>query len=100
MASVYYVGEDGHVLPFVRGFSAPTAREAWNTNLYVTNSGDGTIARIDQQGAVTTFLSGLSVPNGPYGVSIDGITLICDRVKISSRSASCWARNWAGWSKG
>jgi hypothetical protein len=57
MASVYYVGEDGHVLPFVRGFSAPTAREAWNTNFYVTNSGDGTIARIDQQGVVTPFLS-------------------------------------------
>jgi sugar lactone lactonase YvrE len=69
---VYHVGEDGQALPFVHGFSAPTALEAWNTNLYVTNSGDGTIARIDQQGAVTTFLSGLSVPNGPYGVSIDG----------------------------
>jgi sugar lactone lactonase YvrE len=38
-------------------------------NLYVTNFGNGTIAKISSAGAVSTFNSGL---NGPTGITIDG----------------------------
>ena len=39
--------------------------------LFVTNSGDGTISRIDEMATVSTFLSGFSAPNGPFGISFD-----------------------------
>jgi hypothetical protein len=94
---VIYVGEDGQA-PAVRATasSAPTAIEAWNTNLYVTNSGDGTIARIDQQGARDDVpVRPQRCRNGPYGVSIGngcGAMHSCDH----ATGAPCTRRLLAG----
>jgi hypothetical protein len=37
----------------------------------VSNSGDGSISRINESGISSTFLGGFSTPHGPYGLSFD-----------------------------
>lgn len=68
---IYQADTDGNSSFFTSGFSFPTSIEAWGNNLYVTNSGDGTISTVDSSGNISTFLSGFSAPNGPFGLSFD-----------------------------
>lgn len=51
------------------GLSFPTSVAALGNELYVSNSGNGTISSIDPDGTVHLVLSGLSAPNGPFGIS-------------------------------
>jgi hypothetical protein len=51
--------------------SYPTSVAALGNALYVSNSGNGTISRIDSDGSVHPVLGGLSAPNGPFGISFD-----------------------------
>ena len=70
-SSVYEVQSDGTTSIFSTGFSYPTSIESYGNDLFISNSGDGTITKIDQSGNITPFLSGFSSPNGPFGISID-----------------------------
>jgi sugar lactone lactonase YvrE len=65
------VHADGSYSTLASGFSFPTSMEAWGNELFISNSGDGTISRVSQSGSVETFISGLSAPNGPFGISFD-----------------------------
>ena len=67
---VFEVLADGSTSLFASGFSFPTSIEAWGGEFFVSNSGDGTVSRIDNLGNDSVFLSGLSAPNGPYGISL------------------------------
>jgi len=69
--TVYQVYSDGTRSVLATGFSYSTSLEAWGNDLYISNSGDGTISKIDSSGNVSTFLSGFSAPFGPYGISFD-----------------------------
>lgn len=62
---------DGSYTTLASGFSFPTSMESWGNELFISNSGDGTISRVSQTGAVETFVSGLSTPNGAFGISFD-----------------------------
>lgn len=73
ISNVYQVNPDGSLSIFASGFSFPTSIESWGNDLYVCNSGDGTISKIDSAVNVSTFLSGFSAPNGPYGISFDDL---------------------------
>ena len=70
-SSVYEVLSDGSTSIFSTGFSYPTSIESYGNDLFISNSGDGTITKIDQSGNITPFLSGFSSPNGPFGISVD-----------------------------
>ena len=67
---VFEVLADGSTSLFASGFSFPTSIEALGGEFFVSNSGDGTMSRIDNLGNDSVFLSGLSAPNGPYGISL------------------------------
>lgn len=69
--NVYEVFSDGSYSLVADGFSYLTSIESYGNYLYISNSGDGTITKMDKNGNKETFLSGLSSPNGPYGISID-----------------------------
>jgi len=71
-SNIVQVAPDGSTSIFSTGFSYPTSIVAVGNQLYVTNSGDGSIVRVNASGVVSPFVSGLSVPNGPFGVSYDG----------------------------
>lgn len=69
-SSVYEILSDGTVVGFSMGYSYPTSITSVGNDLYVSNSGDGTIDYIDSTtGISTNIISGLSSPNGPYGLS-------------------------------
>lgn len=53
------------------GFSYPTSVAARGDSLYVANSGAGSISRMDPNGTTTIAISGLSAPNGPFGLAFD-----------------------------
>src|SRR5262249_39704782 len=63
--------DDGSTQVFASGFSFPVGIATFGNHVYVGNSGDGTIARVDSSGASSTFLSGFGGPNGPFGLSFD-----------------------------
>ncbi|HZU35488.1 MAG TPA: hypothetical protein VFA18_06260 [Gemmataceae bacterium] len=67
------VFSNGSTSVFASGFSFPTSVAAHGTNLFVTDSGDGTIRRVDSSGGVHDFLSGYGNGNGPYGASFDSL---------------------------
>jgi len=70
-SNVYQVGTGGALSVYASGFSYPTSIESVGNDLYVSNSGDGTISKIDAIGNISTFLSGFSAPHGPFGISFD-----------------------------
>ena len=49
----------------------PTSVAALGDTLYVSNSGNGTIASVTMDGAVQVVLSGFSSGGGPFGLSFD-----------------------------
>ena len=70
---IHQVYSDGTSSIFSGGHSYPTSLDTYSNDLYITNSGDGTISKVDGATAMSsTVVSGLSAPNGPYGLSIDG----------------------------
>jgi sugar lactone lactonase YvrE len=75
-SAILQVAPDGTTSVFATGFSYPTSLVAAGADLYVTNSGDGTIVRVSANGTVSPFVSGLSAPNGPFGISYDGVSAL------------------------
>lgn len=69
--AVYEVTSGSASLFVGAGLSFPTSVAALGNTLYVSNSGNGTISRIELNGSVTQVLSGFSSGNGPYGISFD-----------------------------
>lgn len=69
-SDVLEVFADGSVTQFASGFSFPTSVAYFGGNLFVSNSGDGTIVEVDSAGNVSTFLAGFSSPHGPFGISV------------------------------
>ena len=67
-ANTVYEIANGALQPLATGFSAITSIAAKGNDLYVTNSGNGTISRISLSGTVTTVLTGIG---NPFGVSFD-----------------------------
>ena len=61
----------GSTQVFASGFSFPTSIASFGNLLYVANSGDGTVSKVDSSGTITGFLAGFSAPDGPYGLSFD-----------------------------
>lgn len=61
----------GATSTFATGFSFPTSVAASGNTLYVANSGAGTISRVNADGTTQTAVSGLSAPNGPFGLTFD-----------------------------
>jgi len=49
----------------------PTSVAALSNTLYVSNSGNGTISRVQMDGSIQVALSGYSNSGGPYGLSFD-----------------------------
>jgi sugar lactone lactonase YvrE len=49
----------------------PTSVAALGNALYVSNSGNGTISRVQMDGSAQVVLSGFSSPSGPMGLSFD-----------------------------
>lgn len=49
----------------------PTSVAALGNTLYVSNSGNGTISRVQMDGSVQVALTGYSNSGGPYGLSFD-----------------------------
>ena len=70
-STIYQYAPDGTGSIFVAGFSFPTSIASYGSDLYVSNSGDGTISKVAMNGNSTTYASGFSAPNGPFGVSAD-----------------------------
>ena len=69
-SSIYEIFPDGTASTFSTGYSYPTSITSVGNDLYVTNSGDGTIDRIDSTtGAITTIISGTSSLTNPFGIS-------------------------------
>ncbi len=69
---VYEISSDGSKALFSSGYSYSVDLKFGNDGfLYISNSGDGTISRIDGAGVGTTYLSGLGGPNGPFGMDFD-----------------------------
>ena len=75
--SVYQVFNDGTSSLFSTGHSYPISLASYNNDLYISNSGDGTIEKIDGiTASVSTIVSGLSAPNGPFGLSMDNAGML------------------------
>jgi hypothetical protein len=70
-SNIINVSSDGSTSVFSSGYSYPTSIASYGNDLYVANSGDGTISRVDASGNSTAFVTGLSSPGGPFGLSID-----------------------------
>jgi sugar lactone lactonase YvrE len=70
-SQIVQVFDDGRTEVFASGFSFPVGIATSGPNVYVGNSGDGTISRVDRSGASSTFLSGFGGPHGPFGLSFD-----------------------------
>jgi sugar lactone lactonase YvrE len=70
-SSILEIAPNGSASIFSSGYSFPTSLEALGNTLFVTNSGDGTISRVNESGIASTFLSGFSTPHGPFGISFN-----------------------------
>jgi len=68
---LYEIMPDGSTSVFASGLSFPTSLAYFSDHIYVAASGNGTIIRIDMSGNKSVFISDLSAPNGPYGLSFD-----------------------------
>ena len=70
--AVYEVANGAATVFANMGASAyPTSVAALGKTLYVSNSGNGTISRVNMDGSVQVALSGFSSPSGPMGLSFD-----------------------------
>lgn len=70
--NIYQVLNDGTSTILSSGHSYSTSLASYNNDLFITNSGDGTISRVNSFTAESSaVVSGLSAPNGPYGLSIN-----------------------------
>lgn len=54
-------------------FSFPIGIATFGNYVYVGNSGDGTISRVDSSGASSILVSGFGGPHGPFGLSFDSV---------------------------
>lgn len=70
-SDVVDVTADGTVSVFSSGYSHPVAIASFADHIYVSNSGDGTIARTDASGTSTTFATVFGGSNGPVGAAFD-----------------------------
>jgi DNA-binding beta-propeller fold protein YncE len=70
-SSTIYELNGATLVPFATGFSFPTSIAAFGEDLYIANSGSGTISRLLSDGSRADLPLGLSGPNGPYGLSFD-----------------------------
>jgi len=70
--AVYEVADGVATLFASMGAGAyPTSVAALGNTLYVSNSGNGTISRVEMDGSVQIVLTGYSNSGGPYGLSFD-----------------------------
>lgn len=67
-SSIIEVQSDGSLATFSTGYSYPTSIDSFGSDLFVSNSGSGTISKISSSGVSSTFLSSL---NNPYGIDIN-----------------------------
>lgn len=72
-SNILQIAQGGTSSVFATGFSYPTSIASFGNNLFVANSGNGTISKVDLAGNVSGFLSGFSTPNGPFGNSFDSV---------------------------
>ncbi|MBN1974213.1 MAG: NHL repeat-containing protein [Sedimentisphaerales bacterium] len=73
--SIYQVFSDGSSSLFSTGYSYSVGLEAHTDGyLYIGNSGDGTISKIDSGGSSTEYLSGYGGPHGPFGLTFDDLS--------------------------
>jgi DNA-binding beta-propeller fold protein YncE len=70
-AGAYEVANGAGTVFVGTGLSHPTSVTAVGNSLFVSNSGNGTITRIELDGSSGVVLSGFSAPNGPFGLSAD-----------------------------
>lgn len=76
-SSVYEIQSNGSATVFSSGYSYPTSITSIGNELYVSNSGDGTISQVNSvTGSNATIISGLSSPNGTYGLSSNGVDML------------------------
>ena len=69
---IFQVFPDGSRSLFSTGYSYSVGLETGTDDyLFIGNSGDGTISRIDSDGISETFLSGFGGPGGPFGLTFD-----------------------------
>ncbi len=69
--NVVEVLPNGSTPIYSTGYSYPSGITSYGNTLFVSNSGNGTISKIDSLGNSSLFISGLSSPYGPYHASID-----------------------------
>lgn len=70
-SSVIFRVANGSGTTIAGGLSYSTSIAAYDDAIFVANSGDGTISKVALDGTVTTYVSGFSAPDGPYGLSFD-----------------------------
>jgi hypothetical protein len=70
-SSTIYEVTAGGLLPFATGFSFPTSMAAFGDDIFVANSGSGTITRLALDGGRSDLPLALAAPDGPYGLSFD-----------------------------
>lgn len=70
-SAVIEILSGGAISTFATGFSFPTSVAASGNTLYVANSGAGSISQVGMDAISHTIVSGMSAPNGPYGLAVD-----------------------------
>ena len=70
--AIFQAFPDGSKSLFSTGYSYSVGLETGADDyLFIGNSGDGTISRIDSDGISETYLSGFGGPGGPFGLTFD-----------------------------
>ncbi|MEN8166027.1 MAG: hypothetical protein ABFR65_00945 [Pseudomonadota bacterium] len=90
LGNIYQIYSDGTSSLFSSGYSYSTEIDSYSNDLFISNSGDGTISKVDgSTGIGSVFLSGFSTPNGPFGLSIgdDGMLYFSDHLTGSAFSS-------------
>jgi hypothetical protein len=72
-SSLVEVSPDGTKTSFGAGFSFPIGVAVFGHDLYVGNSGDGTISRTDRNGVSSPYGPAFGGPNGVFGVTFDAV---------------------------
>lgn len=72
-SSLVEVTPEGATTSFGAGFSFPVGVTAFGHDLYIGNSGDGTISRTDGNGVSSPYGPSFQGPNGVFGVTFDDI---------------------------
>lgn len=71
---IYRINPDGSKTLFSTGHSYTVGMEFGSDGMmYLGNSGNGTIERVDTSGNTQTFLSGYGTPGGPFGLAFDTV---------------------------